>query len=245
MARVHLPNPQEVTMEPLVPLDPVRRRYPLGFMLLATAVGIAGWAPQPNRLEDTRPAVMSVEVRSATTGQGQSDAARPAEPLRWAVLADKPATQTASSMAPAVQAPVSTATAALVMLPPPRPASAPSRKDTLRSAQANAEASLIAEIGHFKAVLKLTPSQEQYWPPVDAVLRELAREQAPTVAAAMATGAGGRAAGKLPKLTIGEADMNRLASAAFPLMMTLNEEQKRDAAQFARAMGLERVASAL
>ncbi len=214
-------------MEPLVPRHSTRRPYRLGLLLVAAAVGVAGWAPQPNRSEDVR-------VPSVATTAPASEAARPAQPaqpLRTAALAAAPVVidQPRAAIAP-------------VQLPPPRPASAPQRKGaqagTVMSAQASAQASLLAEIAHFKAVLKLSPAQERQWPPVDAVLRDIAREQAATAAAA------GRGVPKAPKLVIGDAEMNRLASAAFPLLMTLNEDQKRDAMAFARAMGLERVASA-
>ena len=208
-------------MEPLVPRHRPRPRYPFGFLLAAAAVGIAGWAAQPNRFDENPQApAVSVAPRQVL-----------AERMAPAVTAQR----VASTDGLAVAAPPATGA---VMLPPPRPASAPARKRPEENAQANAQASLMTEIAHFKAVLKLTPSQEQYWPPVDAVLREMAREQASAVVAAS-----GRGTGK-PKLVIGDEEMSRLASAAFPLLMTLNEDQKRDAMQFARAKGLDRVASA-
>src|SRR5262249_34226743 len=83
------------------------------------------------------------------------------------------------------------------------------------------------QIHRMKAVLRLTRLQERYWPPIEAALHELAREFSHK------SGAGeGRAA------AVDQAKVQRLASVAYPLLMTLDENQKRDVMAFARAMGL-------
>jgi hypothetical protein len=81
-----------------------------------------------------------------------------------------------------------------------------------------------ARIAHAKAVLKLTPAQARQWAPVETALRALLRQQ------------GGAA-------NVDSAQMVRLTSAAMPLIMSLDENQKREARRLAHSMGLEQVAS--
>jgi hypothetical protein len=85
------------------------------------------------------------------------------------------------------------------------------------------------QIHRMKATLRLTRLQERYWPPIEAALREMARELTHKPAA----GEGGTGAG-----AIDPAKVQRLASVAYPLLASLDENQKRDAMAFARAMGL-------
>ena len=97
-----------------------------------------------------------------------------------------------------------------------------------------------ARIARIKAALKLTPAQERYWPPVEAALRELMRHQA-------REGSGGdaavRADSRKPAIDLDSAHLHRIGAAAMPLIMSLGEEQKRDALRLARAMGLGKVVS--
>jgi hypothetical protein len=88
------------------------------------------------------------------------------------------------------------------------------------------------QIHRMKAALRLTRLQEQYWPPIEAALRETARELSHHSAAGE-----GRAA------AIDQAKVQRLASVAYPLLMSLDEGQKRDAMALARAMGLGSLAA--
>jgi hypothetical protein len=83
-----------------------------------------------------------------------------------------------------------------------------------------------ADIVHIKAVLKLTREQEQYWPPVEAALRAI-------------TGHAAQGAALAPQpLVLDQAKMQRLAAAAAPLLMRLDDGQKRAAAALARSVGL-------
>jgi hypothetical protein len=85
-----------------------------------------------------------------------------------------------------------------------------------------------------RAALKLTRDQEPYWPPVEALLRDIARQQTKLRPAATAT-----TNGKPVKMEIGDADTQRLTSVAFQLLMSLREDQRRDALRLAQAMGFE------
>src|SRR5262245_5776375 len=90
----------------------------------------------------------------------------------------------------------------------------------------------IAQIANIKAALNLSPDQEQHWLPVEAELREIARQLAAQ-----------KAAGRKPTLALGANEAQRLYWAAGPLIMSLREDQKREVRRLARAMGLEQVAS--
>ncbi len=83
------------------------------------------------------------------------------------------------------------------------------------------------QIHRMKATLRLTRVQEQYWPPIEAALREMARELSRKSASEESSAA-----------AIDQAKVQRLASVAYPLLATLDESQKRNAMALARAMGL-------
>jgi zinc resistance-associated protein len=89
-----------------------------------------------------------------------------------------------------------------------------------------------AQIAQFKAMLKLTPAQAKYWAPVEATLRDLARRQAQ-----QSENVG--FVQRLKTITLNAAGMRRLSSAALPLIKSLDEDQKRDAMEVARAMGFK------
>jgi hypothetical protein len=87
-----------------------------------------------------------------------------------------------------------------------------------------------AQITRIKTNLRLTPDQEEYWRPVEQVLLEIARDVA-------SQKAGGR------KILISAEVSQRLYWTAGPLIMSLREDQKREARNLARSMGLQKVAS--
>jgi hypothetical protein len=91
-----------------------------------------------------------------------------------------------------------------------------------------------AHIARLKAVLRLTPAQQQLWPPVEAALRDIARhpEALPAEARAFQASAGNG------EIAIDRERMQRLAMAAWPLIMALDETQKRDAVVLAKSIGL-------
>jgi hypothetical protein len=80
-----------------------------------------------------------------------------------------------------------------------------------------------AHIGRLRGVLRLTVAQARFWPPVERILRELARERA----------------------QLDEVAQRRLMIAALPLIHSLNDEQKERALTMARAMGISVVAMAM
>ena len=94
------------------------------------------------------------------------------------------------------------------------------------------------QIAGIKERLKLSPSQEYYWPAVENALRAVAhkiyasRQADPTNAAAV-------------PIDPEAAEVQQLKSAAMPLLFQLREDQKREVRSLARLIGLEKVAAAI
>jgi hypothetical protein len=91
------------------------------------------------------------------------------------------------------------------------------------------------QIAGIKDRLKLSSSQEPYWPAVESALRAVARKIHETRRAdPHATGA---------PIDPESAEVQQLKSAAMPLLFQLREDQKREVRTLARLIGLEQVAS--
>ncbi len=92
-----------------------------------------------------------------------------------------------------------------------------------------------AQIAGIKERLKLSSSQEPFWPAVESALRAVARKIHETRKAdPHATGA---------PIDPESAEVQQLKSAAMPLLFQLREDQKREVRTLARLIGLEQVAS--
>jgi hypothetical protein len=91
------------------------------------------------------------------------------------------------------------------------------------------------QIAGIKDRLKLSASQESYWPPVETALRAVARK----------IHAGRQANPNAPGVPIDpdSAEVQQLKSAAMPLLFQLREDQKSEVRSLARIIGLERVAA--
>ncbi len=86
-----------------------------------------------------------------------------------------------------------------------------------------------SEIAGIKTKLKLSPQQQLYWPAVASALRNIdyVKQQD----------------GNSTSIDPNSSGVQQLKSAAFPLIMSFDEEQKSHVRQLARNMGLESVAS--
>jgi hypothetical protein len=91
------------------------------------------------------------------------------------------------------------------------------------------------QIAGIKDRLKLSASQESYWPPVETALRAVARK------IHSSRQANPNAAG-IPIDPEAE-EVQQLKSAAMPLLFQLREDQKSEVRSLARIIGLEKVAS--
>ena len=92
-----------------------------------------------------------------------------------------------------------------------------------------------AQIAGIKERLKLSSSQEYYWPAVETALRAVARK-------IHATHKADPGASGLPIDPDAE-EVQQLKSAAMPLLFQLREDQKQEVRTLARIIGLEKVAS--
>jgi len=93
-----------------------------------------------------------------------------------------------------------------------------------------------AQIASIKERLRLTPDQERMWPSVEAALR--------SIAYAKARDASRRgAAAVVASLDPDSDEVQDLKSAAIPLLMSFNDEQKNEVRSLAHVMGLDRLAS--
>ena len=149
--------------------------------------------------------------------------ASPSEPLRQAFASSAPADIEMPKMA----APAAMPAAPLV---PPKP------KLVAKPAPQKTYALLSdVQIAGIKDRLRLSSSQEYYWPAVETALRAVARKiHATRQADPKATG--------IPIDPDAE-EVQQLKSAAMPLLFQLREDQKQEVRTLARLIGLEKVAA--
>jgi hypothetical protein len=165
-------------------------------------------------------------------------------------------------MAPsAQQAPVQQASAAQLPMPQaimqvasaeptlPQPAPATKRPNGIKPAAAAAAvhnredraAGLMlndAQIASIKTRLHLTPDQEQMWPAVEAALRNIAYTRSRE-----ARRHGAPANTQVASADADGVDVRDLKSAAIPLIMSFNSEQKDEVRNLAHVMGLDQLAT--
>jgi hypothetical protein len=94
-----------------------------------------------------------------------------------------------------------------------------------------------AQIASIKERLKLSSSQESYWPAVENALRAVARK----IHATKQADPNGTGTIIDPEA----AEVQQLKAAAMPLLFQLREDQKREIRMLARLIGLEKVAAAI
>lgn len=187
------------------------------------------------------PAVTLAAVRM----RGDPDLFRPVPmiaPSPSQPSAEQPVIRTAT----AVAEPMMVQTAALDIAPPAkeialprRPAPAPKTPAASAHQPAANHAGYIlddAQIASIKKRLHLTPDQERMWPAVEAALRNMAYKRT-QLAAARGGARTVQAAAVDPEAVEG------LKSAAVPLIMSFNSEQKDEVRSLAHVMGLDQLAS--
>jgi hypothetical protein len=224
-----------------------------------SAVSLRSTAPPPGEIVASTPAeIVASRFPSA-------DAALPVQPAAFStasvmpvehwerfdqdalsgVATAEPPWPTAAEGTPAAivttQPPISQSTeesAATGETAPPKAqaANAPARRVTSRSSNVLND----AQIASVKQRLKLTAEQERMWPAVEAALRKIVytkNAMNPQTRAAQSSGS------PTPYIDPSSAEVQQLKSAALPLIMRLNDEQKREVKMLAYVMGLEAVAS--
>jgi hypothetical protein len=179
----------------------------------------------------------SAEVKSPVSNkEGKRDrlvvaALAAYEPPQAAPVLSEPLRQAYASTAPAdLGIPKLTAPAAAPMVAPAKPKAA-----AKPAPQKNYALLSDIQIAGIKERLKLSASQESYWPPVETALRAVARKiHAKRQADPNAAG--------IPIDPEAE-EVQQLKSAAMPLLWQLREDQKSEVRSLARIIGLEKVAS--
>jgi hypothetical protein len=158
-------------------------------------------------------------------------APNPVEPARTEVIPDEPLRQAFAATPPAeIEGLKVTDPSALPKPKPQAVAKPPVQKSYALLSD--------AQIAGIKERLKLSESQEYYWPAIENALRAVARKihtarQAdPSNAAAV-------------PIDPEAAEVQQLKSAAMPLLFQLREDQKREVRSLARLIGLEKVAAAI
>lgn len=182
-------------------------------------LAIVGYAlQQPAEPRQFDPA-LSESLRRAYASTSPADLGMPKE---FATPGERSATQAEPSATQAM-APANTAPAK-----PPKVVNKP---------QPQKSYALLSDvqIAGIKERLKLSASQESYWPPVETALRAVARKiHAGRQANPNATGV---------PIDPEAAEVQQLKSAAMPLLFQLREDQKSEVRSLARIIGLEKVAS--
>ncbi len=120
---------------------------------------------------------------------------------------------------------------------PAKPTAAPSHRRAERPGSVLND----AQIASIKERLHLTPDQEAMWPAVEAALRNVAYAR---VRDAHRRGAPASAA-QLASADPDSVEVQGLKSAAIPLLMSFNAEQKNEVRSLAHVMGLDKLASEL
>jgi hypothetical protein len=92
-----------------------------------------------------------------------------------------------------------------------------------------------AQIASIKERLHMTPDQEQMWPAVEAALRNMAYTHPPQTR--------GRASGETQTATVDPNAVQGLKSAAVPLILSFNDQQKEEVRNLVHVMGLDQLAS--
>lgn len=103
--------------------------------------------------------------------------------------------------------------------------------DATKSADLGARTEI--NIARVKSALKLTPEQLASWAAVESTLMTIAREQAQHVSDVAQP-----VSRRVVAIMLNNSTVNRLASAAMPLIKTLNADQKKAAQELAQQIGL-------
>src|SRR5882757_4598374 len=161
--------------------------------------------------------------------------------VSYALAAYEPPQTTAALSEPLRQAYASTAPADIGLPKEVAPAAAapavPPKPKAVAKPQPQKNYALLSDvqIAGIKDRLKLSASQESYWPPVETALRAVARKiHARRQADPAVTG--------IP-IDPDSDEVQQLKSAAMPLLFQLREDQKSEVRSLARIIGLEKVAA--
>jgi hypothetical protein len=147
---------------------------------------------------------------------------------------------------PVLAYPARIASAQAVAAPPPAPPTAAAKLQTLTAPARHVSSrpgSVLnyAQIASIKKRLNLTPDQEPLWPAVETALRNVSYVGKAREIKVASLGNRTTGTGAVTYIDTNSAEVQQLKSAALPLIIRLNDEQKREVKS--NVMGLESVAS--
>ncbi len=240
----------------IAPADVVALRFPADWMNSDETTGTAqAEAPTPAPASFQLASAGDTRLDSGLRFSPRQTYAMPMQPVA------APAPQPRAAVAPAVQ-PGPKAQAKLQTKPETkpepkaeakpetRPAAAPTRSLAAAAPQQHKPARKKdsgelfndAQLASIKTRLKLTQYQEQYWPPVENALRAIGHAVAHGTPP-KTTALGYASESRLAQIDPDGPEVQQLKSAAFPLIMSMNDDQKQQVRILAHVMGLERVAA--
>jgi len=209
------------------PVEIIANRFPSGMAVAAVAAQVAYSAAQPapaEGLELFNPNPF-YPLPAAAAAEPAIAPAAPAAAKPETTKADKPAINKAETAQPAASG------------------AARSNAAQRRSASGSGSPGSVlndAQIANIKRRLKLTPDQEQMWPAVEAALRNIAYNRHAAEARIHAAPPG---VGAMAYIDPDSDEVRQLKYAALPLIMRLDDDQRREVKMMAHVMGLESVAS--
>ncbi len=168
------------------------------------------------------------------------DFSRSANPALGSALTipEEPAPEVTAPAAAPVVAPAAPATGTKppAVASAPLPPEKPKKLATPPAAPAASNSVLDdGQINGLKGRLRLTSDQAEYWPAVEAALRDVVRTQLRGSLKQMHAGKA--------SIDVNSPEVQKLIWAAMPLLMRLREDQKSEVRKLARVIGLEQVAS--
>jgi hypothetical protein len=228
----------------IVPADVVALRFPADWMIETTGTAQA-----------EAPAATPASFQLASAGDMRLDTGLMFSPRQTYATPMQPAAAPvpqSSAFAPVAAAPAVKAEAKVDPKPATKPetkavaptrsiAAAPQHKPAARKKDSG-ELFNEAQLASIKTRLKLSQSQEQYWPPVENALRAIGRSVAHGTPP-KTTALGYASESRVAQIDPDSAEVQELKSAAFPLIMSMNDDQKQQVRNIAHVMGLERVAA--
>jgi hypothetical protein len=175
-------------------------------------------------------------VRTMSSAEEPAPAPAVSEPVRQA-FAYAAADVEMPAVAPPKPAERHAAAAAAEPVAPAKPKLAAVKPDVKPEVQKAYALLSDGQIAGIKDRLKLSSSQEYYWPAVESALRAVARKIHSTRPASAKPGS-------MP-IDPDSDEVQQLKSAAMPLLWQLRDDQKDEVRKLARIIGLDKVAAAI
>ena len=224
LSRESMSASEEATPAPVVK-DPVANRAAKQDRLAVFGLAQASMEPP-----QTTAATDVLRQAYASSSPADVEAAKAVAALTQSapVAAKVPMTTPVTATAPTVEAPPVTVSALQPAKPKVASKPAPQKSYALLSD---------AQIAGIKERLRLSSSQESYWPSVETALRNVARK----INAERLSNPHANAAQLDPDCE----EVQQLKSAAMPLLFQLRDDQKDEVRKLARIIGLEKVAAAI